>query len=72
MKMTNTCEINQEHEHELWWNACQPAVFLMADLTFKTMLIQNHELYYMVYGENVEGTFEDKMNWMYTSHILYV
>ena len=38
------------------------AVFQMTDLTFKTMLILNHEQYYMVYEENVERTFEDEMN----------
>ena len=40
----------------------------MPDLTLKTMLILDHEQYYMVY----EGNFADKMNLMYTSHIIYV
>ena len=39
----NTCEWNQEHERELWWNACQPTVFPMPNLTLKTMSILDHE-----------------------------
>ena len=44
----------------------------MPDLTLKTMLILDHEQYNMVYERNFEGHFADKMNLMYTSHIIYV
>ena len=63
--MTNTCEWNQEHEHELWWNACQLAVFSMPDLTLKTMLILDHEQCNVVYEGNLEG-LADKKNFKYT------
>ena len=66
-----TCEWNQEHEHRLWWNACQPAVFPVPDLTLKNMLILDHEQHDLVYEGNFEGHFADKINWMYTFHMIY-
>ena len=61
LKLTYTCEWNQEHEHEIWWIACQPAVFPIPDLTLKTMLILYHEQYNMVYEGNFEGNLQIKL-----------
>ena len=36
------------------------------------MLVLDHEQCYLMYEGNFEGNFADKMNLMYTCHIIYV